>query len=283
MLMLSLRRPRKPRAVKLPEVNHVTSEDLGPPKIDVEIGGCYVRKVPVDSGSGVNIMTEDIARCLGFSTFEPTTRVLRGSDYGFQTKRSFDDHHRSMEQGLGRSKTSHTEGIVDPSDCREVQLSPDKSLKVSSKVKGEKLREVQAFLRQYEDVFAWKIEDMKGIPTRESSLSLHPEKCFFFMTSGILLGHRVSSSAIAEDTEKVKVILELEPSTNLRELRAFLGHVGYYRRFIDMYAILAANLTKLLKKDEPYEWGEKQQLAFKALKSKLMTACGNPLFVLVRN
>ncbi|OAE24676.1 hypothetical protein AXG93_4040s1030 [Marchantia polymorpha subsp. ruderalis] len=96
---------------------------------------------------------------------------------------------------------------------------------------------------------------------RESSLSLHPEKCFFFMTSGILLGHRVSSDGIAVDIEKVKVILELEPPTNLRELRAFLGHVGYYRRFIHMYAILAADLTKLLKKDEPYAWGAKQQSA----------------------
>lgn len=55
---------------------------------------------------------------------------------------------------------------MDPSDRHEVQLSLDKSLKVSSKVKGEELREVQTFLRQYEDVFAWRIEDMKGIPAR---------------------------------------------------------------------------------------------------------------------
>ncbi|OAE27364.1 hypothetical protein AXG93_1609s1000 [Marchantia polymorpha subsp. ruderalis] len=94
---------------------------------------------------------------------------------------------------------------------------------------------------------------------RESQLSLHPEKCFFFMTSGILLGHRVSASGIVVDVEKVKVILALEPPTNLQELRAFLGHVGHYRRFIYMYAISAAGLTKLLKKDEPYEWGKEQQ------------------------
>lgn len=84
MLMLSLRRPWKPRAVKLPQVYQVTSEDQGPPEIDVEIGGCCVRKVQVDSGSGVNIMTEDTTRALGFSVFEPTTRVLRLAD---QTRR----------------------------------------------------------------------------------------------------------------------------------------------------------------------------------------------------
>ncbi|OAE24794.1 hypothetical protein AXG93_3086s1010 [Marchantia polymorpha subsp. ruderalis] len=107
---------------------------------------------------------------------------------------------------------------------------------------------------------------------RESPLSLHPEKCFFFMTSGILLGHPVSAERIAVDAEKVKVILALEPPTNLRELWAFLGHVGYYRRFIKMYAITATSLTKLLRKDEPYEWEEEQQKAFEELKDKLTSA-----------
>ncbi|OAE31235.1 hypothetical protein AXG93_2356s1000 [Marchantia polymorpha subsp. ruderalis] len=74
------------------------------------------------------------------------------------------------------------------------------------------------------------------------------------------------------DAEKVKVIVALDPPTNLRELRAFLGHVGYYRKFIHMYAITATSLTKLLSKDEPYEWGEKQQKMFKDLKAKLTSA-----------
>lgn len=72
MLMLSLHRPRKPRAVKLPGVYHVTGEDLGPSEIDVEIIGCILLKVPVASGSGVNIMTEETAHSLGIHTFEPT-------------------------------------------------------------------------------------------------------------------------------------------------------------------------------------------------------------------
>lgn len=84
MLMLSLRRPRKPCTVKLLEIYHVTGEDLGPPEIDVEIGGCTIFRVPVNSGSGVNIMTEETAHSLGFHTFEPTTRVLRLAD---QTRR----------------------------------------------------------------------------------------------------------------------------------------------------------------------------------------------------
>ncbi|OAE33727.1 hypothetical protein AXG93_3363s1010 [Marchantia polymorpha subsp. ruderalis] len=74
------------------------------------------------------------------------------------------------------------------------------------------------------------------------------------------------------DKDKGKVIKALDPPTNIRELRAFLGHVGYYRRFIHMYAITAASLTKLLRKNEPYEWGEEQQTAFEELKEKLTSA-----------
>ncbi|OAE18957.1 hypothetical protein AXG93_2732s1010 [Marchantia polymorpha subsp. ruderalis] len=74
------------------------------------------------------------------------------------------------------------------------------------------------------------------------------------------------------DKDKVKVIEALDPPTNIRELRAFLGHVGYYRRFIHMYAITAASLTKLLRKNEAFEWGEEQQTAFEELKEKLTSA-----------
>lgn len=92
------------------------------------------------------------------------------------------------------------------------------------------------------------------------------------MTSGILLKHRVSAKGIASDKEKVKVILALEPRTNLQRLSAFLGHVGYKRRFIHLYAVTDASLIKLLKKDEPFEWEREQQKGFEALKAKLTSA-----------
>lgn len=65
-----------------------------------------------------------------------------------------------------RSKVSHIEGVVNLSDCQDVELSPHKMLKVSSQVSGVELETVHSFLQNYEDVFAWKIEDMKGIPSR---------------------------------------------------------------------------------------------------------------------
>ncbi|PTQ27041.1 hypothetical protein MARPO_0236s0001 [Marchantia polymorpha] len=100
MLMLSLRRPRKTRKGKLPAVYRVEGGDLGPPEIEVEIGGCVIQKVPVDSGSGVNIMTEETANSLGFQTFEPTTRVLRLAD---QTRR--------MPLGMLSNVRTNIEGV----------------------------------------------------------------------------------------------------------------------------------------------------------------------------
>ena len=107
---------------------------------------------------------------------------------------------------------------------------------------------------------------------RETNLKLHPGKCFFGMKSGLLLGHLVSPEGIAVDLGKVIVMLALLPPRNLREIRGFLGCVGYYRRFIEYYARIAVPLTELLKNDTPYIWTEIRQEAFEELKRRLVTA-----------
>lgn len=107
---------------------------------------------------------------------------------------------------------------------------------------------------------------------RETNLKLHPGKCFFGMSSGVLLGHVVSQSGLQVDVEKVRVILSLLPPTSVKEIRGFLGCVGYYRRFIDGYAKKAIPLTELLKKDTDFEWTGKRQQAFEDLKIQLAKA-----------
>ena len=89
---------------------------------------------------------------------------------------------------------------------------------------------------------------------RETNLKLHPGKCFFGMESGILLGHVVSRKGLEVDLDKVKAILTLSAPTCVREIRGFLGCIGYYRRFIDGYARKATPLTELLKRDTEYLW-----------------------------
>src|SRR5450759_5001679 len=107
---------------------------------------------------------------------------------------------------------------------------------------------------------------------REANLKLHPGKCFIKMDSGILLGHRVSEQGIAVDLEKVTAILALRRPSNVKEVRGFLGMVGYYRRFVEGYAKLALPLTELLKKETPFQWTERQEEAFKELKMRMVKA-----------
>lgn len=73
------RRRKRRSKVEIP-ILAVAMEDRGSPELDVEIEGCLVKKVPIDSGSGVNLMTEETAYGLGFKEFEPTRKVLRMAD-----------------------------------------------------------------------------------------------------------------------------------------------------------------------------------------------------------
>ena len=107
---------------------------------------------------------------------------------------------------------------------------------------------------------------------RETNLKLHPGKCFLGMESGVLLGHVVSKTRLEVDLDKVKVILTLTAPRNVREIRGFLGCVGYYRRFIKDYARKALPLTELLKKEEDFRWNPERQTAFEELKLSLSQA-----------
>jgi hypothetical protein len=107
---------------------------------------------------------------------------------------------------------------------------------------------------------------------RETNLKLHPGKCFFGMSSGILLGHIVGPHGLQVDMDKVKTMLALLAPSNVKEIRGFLGCVGYYRRLIEGYAKRAIPLMELLKNDTEFEWIGNRQKAFEDLKIQLATA-----------
>lgn len=75
------------------------------------------------------------------------------------------------------------------------------------------------------------------------------------MSFGILVGHIVSEQGIAIDPDKNASIVSLPIPTTITEVTGFFGHIGYYRRFIFQYAIIAMLLIELLKKgDEALVW-----------------------------
>ncbi|GJS63112.1 reverse transcriptase domain-containing protein [Tanacetum coccineum] len=104
---------------------------------------------------------------------------------------------------------------------------------------------------------------------KDAHLLLNWEKCHFMVKEGIVLGHKVSSAGLEVDNAKIDVILKLPPPTNIKGIGSFLGHAGFYRRFIKDFLKIARPLTKLLKKDTPFEFDDECQTAFESLKEKL--------------
>ena len=89
---------------------------------------------------------------------------------------------------------------------------------------------------------------------------------------GIVLGHIVSSKGIEVDKAKIDVIQSLPYPTNSREVRSFLGHAGFYRRFIKDFSKIATPLCDLLKKDVTFDLTDECKHAFDTLKAHLTAA-----------
>ena len=86
---------------------------------------------------------------------------------------------------------------------------------------------------------------------------------------GKILGHIVSKNDISTDFEKIKVIVELPRPRNAKQVQGFMGHCGYYRRFIYMYAIIARPLYALIT---VFIWIEECEEYFNKLEECLTSA-----------
>nr|GEV40979.1 hypothetical protein [Tanacetum cinerariifolium] len=83
----------------------------------------------------------------------------------------------------------------------------------------------------------------------DTSLCLNWEKSHFMVKEGIVLGHKISKNGIEVDKAKVDVIAKLPHPTTVKGIRSFLGHSGFYRRFIQDFLKIAWPMTRLLEKD----------------------------------
>ncbi|RDY00566.1 Retrovirus-related Pol polyprotein from transposon 17.6, partial [Mucuna pruriens] len=100
----------------------------------------------------------------------------------------------------------------------------------------------------YADSFEACLSNLSRVLKRciDTNLVLNFEKCHFMVTEGIVLGHLVSNKGIEVDKAKIDIITSLSNPTSMREVRSFLGHAGFYRRFIKNFSTLALPLSKLL-------------------------------------
>nr|GEZ40459.1 hypothetical protein [Tanacetum cinerariifolium] len=106
----------------------------------------------------------------------------------------------------------------------------------------------------------------------DTNLCLNWEKSHFMVKEDIVLGHKISKQGIEVDKAKVDVITKLPHPTTVKGIQSFLGHVGFYHRFIKDFSKIATPMTRLLKKDTPFILSKECVEAFQTLKRKLTEA-----------
>nr|GEY00926.1 reverse transcriptase domain-containing protein [Tanacetum cinerariifolium] len=106
----------------------------------------------------------------------------------------------------------------------------------------------------------------------DTKLALNWEKSHFMVKEGIVLGHKISKKGIEVDKAKIEVISKLPHPTTLKGIRSFLGHAGFYRRFIKDFSKISRPMTHLLEKNSPFIFSNECIQAFQTLKDKLTEA-----------
>ncbi|GJP49859.1 hypothetical protein CLOM_g9013 [Closterium sp. NIES-68] len=115
-------------------------------------------------------------------------------------------------------------------------------------------------------------EDYRGLNRMTKSDSDYPKKCHFGVTTVAYLGFQVGEGGLSVQQAKVEVVDRLKAPTDCSTLRAQLGFLSYYRRFIPNFSKTAKPLSQLLRKDEGWKWWKEQERAWTTLKEAVKTA-----------
>ena len=154
------------------------------------------------------------------------------------------------------------------------QRKMDKLLAMDSEYAAAYLDDVVIHSRSWDD----HIRHLRMIfqTLQQAGLKIKPRKCQCAMKQCSYLGHIVGNSEIRPEESKIHAVADFPTPTTKKQVRAFLGLTGYYRKFISDYADTAVTLTDLTKKNAPNRvvWTPKCEEAFKTLKEK---SCSSPV------
>lgn len=149
--------------------------------------------------------------------------------------------------------------------------------RLMNNVLGE-LKNTKAF-PYIDDIIIPSVTFSEGIDTlrqvlekfKMNNLTLKLSKCYFFQTEIDYLGREISSEGVRPGTKKMEAVLNMPDPSNVKQVRQFLGLAGYFRKFMMGYASLAEPLTRLLKKEVKWFWGDKQTEAVQSIKRALVS------------
>uniref|UniRef100_A0A1X7T6F5 Reverse transcriptase domain-containing protein n=1 Tax=Amphimedon queenslandica TaxID=400682 RepID=A0A1X7T6F5_AMPQE len=144
------------------------------------------------------------------------------------------------------------------------------------------IRGMERFANVYLDVIAiyclnWEdhLQHIKQVfdRLRKAGLTVKLKKCHFATNKCTYLGQKVGNGCIWSEESKIIAVNNLPRPITKKVVMSFLKLTGYYRRFIENYATLAAPLTELSRKDiaEMIPWKEKEESALQELKNRLIS------------
>ena len=107
---------------------------------------------------------------------------------------------------------------------------------------------------------------------QQAGLRLKKEKCEFMSMSVVYLGHRIDAQGLHPTRDKVEAIQQAPIPQNSTELRAYLGLLNYYSKFMPNLSIELAPLYKLLQKTTAWQWGTNEDKAFNKSKQLLLSS-----------
>ncbi|XP_013633189.1 PREDICTED: uncharacterized mitochondrial protein AtMg00860-like [Brassica oleracea var. oleracea] len=115
------------------------------------------------------------------------------------------------------------------------------------------------------------MEEMRAMGTQVGQLAEKVDHLAFASDYETYL-NQISERGVEVDKAKIEVMNGLSPPKTVKDIRSFLGHAGFYRRFIQDFSMIARPMTKLLFKEAAFNFDWKCLEAFKKLKDKLVSA-----------
>ena len=142
-----------------------------------------------------------------------------------------------------------------------ISQSPDIAQEVMERVLRD-IEDIEVYIEDiaiFTDSFESQIEVLDKVLNRlnEKHFIINPRKCEFCIKETDFLGHWLTPEGIRPYPKKIKAILAMQPPRNLKQLRAFLGLVTYYRDMWPRRSHILAPLTDLLKHPRTFLWDPK--------------------------